>query len=124
MDNGAAYTYLGSANGLSNGTGDAANTDGTSGMTYDHRFLYPDVDAGTSFGLALTLAFDLNGDGYRDAAIGAFGSDIDGIDRGTVYIYLGSRVGLGPGNDGVQFHQRLIYPEADDAAFFGRFLDW
>jgi hypothetical protein len=75
---GKAYLYLGSASGLSaillwTVTGEAA---------YDY------------FGASVASAGDVNGDGYDDVIIGAYGNDDGGNRAGKAYLYPGSASGL------------------------------
>jgi Na+-transporting NADH:ubiquinone oxidoreductase subunit NqrB len=82
-DRGRVYLYLGSAAGLS--TSPAWVASGDENRAY--------------FGIAVATAGDVNGDGYSDVIIGAFGHDAGaGVDaeRGRAYLYLGSPVGLSP----------------------------
>ncbi len=77
---GRAFVYHGSVTGLSatpNNTPDDAN----------QTFAY--------FGISVTSAGDINGDGYSDVIIGANGYD-DGAntDEGRVFVYHGSAAGL------------------------------
>jgi hypothetical protein len=56
----------------------------------------PDViltgaSAGDRFGIAVSAAGDVNGDGYADVIIGADFNDAGGTDAGRAYIYLGGR---------------------------------
>lgn len=77
-DNGEAYIYLGSANGLSSSP--ALTLSG--------------FNAGDQFGVSVSSAGDVNGDGYSDLVIGAFGSG--GTAQGEVYIYYGGPAILSP----------------------------
>ncbi len=45
--------------------------------------------AGDVFGYAARTAGDVNGDGYDDLVIGAYGSDAGGTNTGRAYIYFG-----------------------------------
>ncbi|MBL0055236.1 MAG: FG-GAP repeat protein [Chitinophagaceae bacterium] len=81
VDEGRAFVYHGSATGLAatpNNTQDDAN------------------QAGANFGVSVSTAGDLNGDGYSDVIIGANGFD-DGANtaEGRAYVYHGSATGLG-----------------------------
>ncbi len=81
LDEGRAFVYHGSAAGLSatpNNTQDDAN------------------QAGANFGVSVSSAGDVNGDGYSDVIIGANNYD-DGVNtaEGRAYIYHGSVSGLG-----------------------------
>ncbi len=48
-------------------------------------------EAGSKFGAAVATAGDVNGDGYSDVIVGAYGHSSD---RGQVFVYLGSREGM------------------------------
>jgi hypothetical protein len=74
-DEGAAFVYYGGADGLAQGSADW--------ITESNR-----MEA--HFGYAVSLAGDVNGDGYADIAIGA--PDYDGT--GAVFVYHGSPMGL------------------------------
>ncbi|MBL0055243.1 MAG: FG-GAP repeat protein [Chitinophagaceae bacterium] len=79
-DEGRAFVYHGSAAGLSatpNSTPDDAN------------------QAGAIFGVSVSCAGDVNGDGYSDLIVGSSGYD-DGAntDEGRAFVYHGSAAGL------------------------------
>ncbi|MBK8497375.1 MAG: FG-GAP repeat protein [Flavobacteriales bacterium] len=78
---GAAYVFLGSATGLTN---------------VPHKRLERN-QGGAQFGVSVTGAGDVNGDGYSDIAVGAFGYDVVSSDQGIVCIYHGSATGLAAG---------------------------
>ncbi len=75
---GRAYVYLGSSSGL--GTSPAASLTGPDG-------------ASGHFGISVSGAGDVNGDGYADLAVGA--TEVSTL-TGRAYVYLGSASGLGP----------------------------
>ncbi len=54
------------------------------------------ADASDYFGWSVAGAGDVNGDGYGDVIVGAYGNDKDGVDAGRAYVYYG-----GPGADAV-----------------------
>jgi len=72
---GAAYVYLGSSTGLSASPSTTLNG----------------VSAGDNFGLSVSDAGDINGDGYSDVIVGA--SAVSSY-TGAVYVFLGSSTGL------------------------------
>lgn len=74
-DDGRAYVYLGSENGLTPG----------SSVT----LIGSEMSGG--FGQAIACAGDVNGDGYADVIVGA---DRDAENDGRAYVYLGSGTGL------------------------------
>jgi hypothetical protein len=76
-DEGRAFLYLGSANGLSataNWTAESNQTEARMGAS------------GT--------AGDVNGDGYADLIVGAFNYDNGQTDEGAIFLYHGSAIGL------------------------------
>ena len=78
MDEGRAYVYHGSANGLSPTAAWTAESD----------------QAQAFFGLSVATAGDVNGDGYADVIVGARGYDNGETDEGRAYVYHGSAGGL------------------------------
>ncbi len=74
---GAAYIYLGSSTGLINSPSTVLN----------------DINGinGDEFGWSVSSAGDVNGDGYSDVVVGAYGVSSA---KGAAYIYLGSSTGL------------------------------
>ncbi|MBK7253013.1 MAG: FG-GAP repeat protein [Ignavibacteria bacterium] len=48
--------------------------------------------AGDQFGISVSSAGDVNGDGFSDVIAGAFGNDAGGTDAGRTYIYYGGSV--------------------------------
>lgn len=77
-DEGRAFVYLGSASGLSATSSWTAESD----QSLAH------------FGYSVAPAGDVNGDGYDDVIIGAWGYDNGEDDEGRAYLYLGSSTGL------------------------------
>ena len=75
---GRAYLYLGSATGLAS----------TPAWTAE-----PNQRA-AFFGCSVATAGDVNGDGYSDVIVGAYGDDYDPQFHGRAYVYLGSASGL------------------------------
>nr|MBP6432089.1 FG-GAP repeat protein [Ferruginibacter sp.] len=79
-DEGRAFVYHGSTAGLSatpNSTPDDAN------------------QTGAFFGISVASAGDVNGDGYSDVIIGAYGYNDGAVtDEGRAYVYHGSAAGL------------------------------
>jgi hypothetical protein len=78
-DEGRAFVYLGSASGLGAIPAWTAEPNQTSAQ----------------FGSSVAGAGDVNGDGYADVLVGAFGFNNDQVDEGAAYLYLGSASGLG-----------------------------
>ncbi len=76
-DEGAAFLYYGSASGL--------NTT---------PLMLESDQAGANFGEAVGTAGDLNGDGYSDVIVGAYGYDNGQANEGVAFLYYGSASGL------------------------------
>ncbi len=77
-DEGRAYVYLGSSSGLASSPAWTAESDRTA----------------DSFGISVSTAGDVNGDGYSDVIVGAPYFDNGQTDEGRAYVYLGSSSGL------------------------------
>ncbi len=76
---GKVFLYLGSASGLEPTHSWSAESN------QDYAF----------FGEGLASAGDVNGDGYDDVVVGAFGYDNGESNEGAIFVYLGSASGLG-----------------------------
>jgi len=77
-DEGRAFVYLGSASGLASSPAWTAESD----------------QAGSYFGSAVAMAGDVNGDGYSDVIVGAYGYGNGQTGEGRAFVYLGSASGL------------------------------
>ena len=77
-DEGRAYAYLGSRAGLASSPAWIAESN----------------QAGAGFGLSVSTAGDVNGDGYSDVVVGAPQYDNGEVNEGRAYVYLGSPSGL------------------------------
>jgi hypothetical protein len=84
MDEGAVFVYNGSSSGLS---GSPSWTAAES----DQAFAF--------FGGSVSGAGDVNGDGYSDVIVGAWGFDEEGANRGVAFVYHGSSTGLSASSD-------------------------
>jgi hypothetical protein len=98
---GSAYVYYGSGSGI-----DSAR---------EGKLTASDGDSNDHFGLSVSGAGDLDGDGYDDLLVGAYGDQDNGISSGSVYVYYGSGSGIDSASEG-KF-------TASDGAFFD-FLGW
>ena len=78
IQEGAAFVYLGSASGLAASPAWTAESDQPYAL----------------FGCSVAAAGDVNGDGYSDVIVGAYGYDNGETDEGRAYVYLGSPSGL------------------------------
>ncbi|XP_072938721.1 integrin alpha-PS3-like [Epargyreus clarus] len=94
-DQGAVFVYL-------------TERQDTSFILKDAGFVTGSRESGARFGTAIAELGDIDGDGYKDVAIGA---PWENEGMGAVYIYLGSPTGLKP-----EYVQRII---AEDAKSFG-----
>ena len=74
---GAVYLYQGS----------------TSGLVGEQKLLASDGAIYDWYGQAVAGAGDVDGDGYRDLVVGAYGEDDAGSASGSVYLYFGSSTG-------------------------------
>ncbi|MFB2552432.1 VCBS domain-containing protein [Ensifer soli] len=84
---GASYVLFGKASGF--GTVDLANL-GTAGFRIDG------AAAGDQSGLSVSSAGDVNGDGYDDVIVGAYGADPSGrTNAGASYVVFGKASGFG-----------------------------
>ncbi len=78
IQEGRAYVYYGSADGLS----------ATANWTAESN------KEGAFFGNSVSTAGDVNGDGYSDVIVGAFNYDNGQTEEGRAYVYHGSASGL------------------------------
>ena len=100
---GAAYVYYGSSTGLS-----AAREQklvASDGAVYDY------------FGVAVACAGDVDGDGYSDLVVGAFGDSDHGTRTGSAYVYYGSSTGIMASSE-----QKLVASDGDLQSWYGREL--
>ncbi len=79
-DEGRAFLYYGSINGLASSPASLLN---------------PTNQAGAEFGISVSTAGDINRDGYSDVIIGAHKYNDGFIDEGNAFVYYGSATGLG-----------------------------
>jgi hypothetical protein len=78
LGEGRAFLYLGSATGLAS----------TPSWTAESN------QGGASFGVSVASAGDVNGDGFSDVVVGAFGFSNGETSEGGAFLYLGSASGL------------------------------
>ena len=76
---GRAFVYLGSSSGLQTSAAWTAEADQSGGY----------------FGASVACAGDVNGDGYGDVVVGAYGYENGSMLEGAAFVYLGSGSGLG-----------------------------
>ena len=80
---GHACVYYGSGDGL-----------GESGSEYNADWIAESDQISGYFGISVASAADVNGDGYADVIVGAYGFDNGQTDEGRAYLYHGSASGL------------------------------
>ena len=72
----------------------AANSNASAGQIA-LAFVAAGEQAGNEYGYSVARAGDVNGDGYGDVIVGAWGYDAPGkVDAGKIYVYHGSANGL------------------------------
>jgi hypothetical protein len=98
-DEGAAFLFLGSASGIADGGPSTAATQFESDQAEAH------------LGDGVAGAGDVNGDGYDDVIVGAYGYDAGETDEGAAFVFLGSASGIADG-DPTTAHAQL---ESDQA---------
>ena len=96
-DEGAAWVFLGGPSGVADATPATAHAEFRSGQ------------AGSTFGIEVSNAGDVNGDGYGDVMIGSHLYTDFFSQEGAVFVYHGSASGLSDGT-----------PATADTRFFGR----
>ncbi|MBN2383044.1 FG-GAP repeat protein [bacterium] len=82
-DEGAVFVFHGSETGLS--------------ASYD--WMVESNQASSNFGMAVSTAGDVNGDGFGDVIIGAYKYDHGETDEGAAFVFLGSSSGLNTSYD-------------------------
>jgi len=87
---GQSYVVFGSNNGFPTSL-NVSDLDGNNGFTINP------IAAGDELGGSVSAAGDVNGDGFDDVIIGAFGADPNGVENaGQGYVVFGSTVGFAP----------------------------
>ena len=81
-EEGAAFVFLGSSSGLVGTNPDSATA------------VFESNQAGAYTGYSVSGAGDVNGDGYADVIVGAYGFDNGETDEGAAFLFLGSSSGL------------------------------
>jgi hypothetical protein len=85
---GAAFVYLGGAEGILDGNPGTAAAQLESDQEYAH------------LGHSVAGAGDVNGDGYADVIVGAYGYDAGEANEGAAFVFLGGAEGILDGNPG------------------------
>ncbi len=86
-ESGSSYVVFGRASGF-NATMDLSSLNGSNGFSLDG-------EAASDFsGCSVSTAGDVNGDGFDDLIVGAFGADPNGIFSGSSYVVFGQASGF------------------------------
>ncbi|MXP27181.1 hypothetical protein GRI39_14220 [Altererythrobacter indicus] len=88
---GMVYVIYGSATGFGSSNGQGSNVVDLSTLQSSEGFIIQGADNGNSTGRALSMAGDLNGDGYGDLLIGSRTT----AGQGRAYVIFGSADGIG-----------------------------
>ena len=86
QDEGAAFVFLGSSTGISDGNPSTAHAQLESNQ------------AGAFMGSSVSAAGDVNGDGFDDVIVGAKWYDAGEANEGAAFVFLGSTTGIADGN--------------------------
>lgn len=87
LDSGRVYVYYGSKSGLAGSPGWVRHLP----LTIRDRF---SSDLQAFFGCSVASAGDVNGDGFADVVAGANFAEVDDVNEGVAFVFLGSRSGL------------------------------
>jgi FG-GAP repeat/FG-GAP-like repeat len=85
LDEGGAFVFLGSATGIASAGAGAAAT------------VLEGNQNSAGLGISVSTAGDVNGDGYADLIVGAWGYDSGQTNEGAAFVFLGSAWGIGAG---------------------------
>ncbi len=96
---GAAFVYRGGGQGFKKNLSRAT--------------LLESSQASAQLGVSVASAGDVNGDGYGDVIVGAYGYDSGEADEGAAFIFLGSASGLGFVGGPATAHARLESNQSD-----------
>jgi Ca2+-binding RTX toxin-like protein len=86
---GAAYVIFGKATGF-------GSLVTLGGLTGGNGFRIQGDLAGDLAGRSVSTAGDINGDGFDDIIVGAYGNDAGGLNAGAAYVIFGKASGFGP----------------------------
>ncbi|ALQ50858.1 integrin alpha [Nitrosomonas ureae] len=87
LNSGSSYIVFGKASGI-DATVDLSDLDGNDGFRLDGEERYDRA------GSAVSTAGDVNGDGFDDVIVGAFGADSNGSNSGSSYVVFGKASGF------------------------------
>ena len=91
-NSGSSYVVFGKASGFA-ATMDISALDGSNGFRLDG------ANRGDQSGVSVSSAGDVNGDGYDDVIIGAWGADNNGAGSGSSYVVFGKASGFSASMD-------------------------
>ncbi|WP_395686132.1 beta strand repeat-containing protein [Aestuariivirga sp.] len=92
---GEAYVVLGSGSGFGAPDGTGRRVIDLTTLSATQGFIIQGDVAGDSAGFSVATAGDINGDGFDDLIIGAFGGDDGGSNAGEAYAVFGTALGFG-----------------------------
>jgi len=109
-NSGASYVVFGKASGFAAGL-DLSALDGTNGFQINGEAAF---DFG---GSSVASAGDVNGDGFDDIILGAFGTDLNGTNSGTAYVIFGTETGFSANLDPSTLDGSTGFQISGEAAF-------
>ncbi len=93
-DEGAAFVFHGGPSGITTAGAASAATQ----LESDQSSLNPFTDSPPRFGISVSGAGDVNGDGYDDVIVGAPFYDAGQVDEGAAFVFLGGPAGIPDGS--------------------------
>ena len=102
-NSGSAYVYYGTSTGIAAAT------------AFQDKLVASDAASTDYFGWSVSGAGDVNGDGYDDLVVGAYGADASGeTDSGAAYVYYGTSTGISSTSE-----SKLVAEYAVASDYFG-----
>ncbi|MGC4024834.1 MAG: Ig-like domain-containing protein [Mesorhizobium sp.] len=97
---GQAYVIFGNRNIFDRPSSNGRTQLDTAYLTASDGFVIQNAKSSANFGISVSSAGDINGDGIGDLLVGAAFSDADGNDSGAAYVIFGTTTGFGTNVDG------------------------